>query len=237
MKSNKKILAIIGLRSGSKGIKNKNIKKLGGKPLFAWIVQSTLKSKLINRIVVSTDSEKYAKIAKYYKAEIPVLRPKKISTDKSKEVEFVKHMLKFLKQKENYEPDIVIRLLATYPFQKTKDIDNLIKKIINKKYNSAVIIAEAKQHPMKALKIIGKKNKKIVSYVSSKGIEVGSNRGRQFYEPAYYRANAIAFETYVIKKYNSLTSNNVGYILIKNKKKIDIDSYEDFKIAQYYLKK
>ena len=235
MKTNKKILAIIGLRSGSKEIKNKNIKKLGGKPLCAWIIQAALKSKLINRVIVSTDSIKYAKIAKYYKAEIPVLRPKKLSTDRSKEVQFVKHMLQFLKKEENYEPDIVVRLLATCPFQKTKDIDSLITKIINKKYNSAVIIVKAKQHPKKAIKIIGKKNKKIVSYISSKGVEVGSNHGRQFYKPAYYRANAIAFETYVIKKYNSLTSNNVGYYIIKNKKEIDIDSLEDFKIAQYYL--
>ena len=77
MKKKKKVLALIGARSGSKGIKNKNIKKLGDKPLLAWIIKSALKSKLINRIIVSTDSKKYAIIAKKYNAETPVLRPKK----------------------------------------------------------------------------------------------------------------------------------------------------------------
>ena len=64
MKSEKKILALIGARSGSKGVKNKNIKKLGDKPLIAWIINSASRSKLINRIIVSTDSKKYARIAK-----------------------------------------------------------------------------------------------------------------------------------------------------------------------------
>jgi len=232
---NNKILAIIGARSGSKGIKNKNIKKLGGKPLLAWIINAALKSKLINKVVVSTDSAKYAKIAKTFKAETPVLRPRKLASDKSIEVEFIKHMLDFLEKKQNYKPDIVVRLLATIPFQKSKDIDNLIKKIIKKKCNSAVIISVAKQHPKKALKIIGKKNKRLVSYFTSKGIDVGSNQGRQFYKPAYFRANVIAFRPNLIKKYNSLTDNNVGYLLIKDKKSIDIDTIEDFKIAQYYL--
>ena len=235
MKKKKKVLALIGARSGSKGIKNKNIKKLGDKPLLAWIIKSALKSKLINRIIVSTDSKKYAIIAKKYNAETPVLRPKKISSDKSKDLDYVKHMLKWLKKNENYEPDIVIRLLATVPFQKTKDIDNLIKIIISKKYDSAAIITEIKQHPKKALKIVGKKNKKLVSFISSKGTDVGSNRGRQFYQPAYIRANAIAFENDVVKKHNSLTSNKVGYLLIKEKKIVDIDTEEDFEIAKNYL--
>lgn len=236
MKSEKKILALIGARSGSKGVKDKNIKKLGDKPLIAWIIKSATKSKFINRIIVSTDSKKYAKIAKKYNAETPVLRPKKISTDKSIDLDYVKHMLQWLKKNENYEPDIVIRLLATVPFQKTKDIDSLIKIIVKKQYDSAVIITEIKQHPKKALKIVGKKNKKLVSFISSKGTDVGSSRGRQFYQPAYVRANAIAFERSIVKKYNSLTSNNVGYLLIKEKKIIDIDTEEDFEIAKSYLK-
>jgi CMP-N-acetylneuraminic acid synthetase len=114
---------------------------------------------LINRTIVSTDSKCYAKIARSFKAETPVLRPKKLSTDNSRELDFIKHMLKWLKKNENYKPDIVVRLLATCPFQKTKDIDNLIKIVLKKKYDSAAIISSARQHPEKALKIIGKKNK------------------------------------------------------------------------------
>jgi len=92
----KKILAIIGARSGSKELKNKNIKKLGNKPLIGWIIESAIQSKLINRVIVSTDSKKYARIARKFKAETPILRPKKLSRDNSRELDFIKHMLKCL---------------------------------------------------------------------------------------------------------------------------------------------
>ena len=72
-----KILGIIGARSGSKGLKNKNIKSFNGKPLISRIIGISLKSKYINRLIVSTDSEKYAKIARSFGAEIPYIRPKK----------------------------------------------------------------------------------------------------------------------------------------------------------------
>ena len=83
-----KILGIIGARSGSKGLKIKNIKSFNGKPLISRIIGISLKSKYINRLIVSTDSEKYAKIARSFGAEIPYIRPK-ISTDKSHELEFI----------------------------------------------------------------------------------------------------------------------------------------------------
>ena len=231
----KKILAIIGLRSGSKEIKNKNIKKLGNKPLMGWIIDAVKKSKLINRTIVSTDSKKYAKIARGFGAETPFLRPKKLAKDSSKELEFIKYTLKWLNKYENYNPDIIVRLLATCPFQKTKDIDNLIKIVLKKKYDSAVIISKARQHPEKALKIIGSKNKKLVSYINNKGEDVGSSSNRQIYTTAYFRANVIACKTNVIKKYNSLTSKKVGYLIISEKNSIDIDSKIDLNIARHFL--
>jgi CMP-N-acetylneuraminic acid synthetase len=233
---NKKILAIIGIRSGSKELKNKNVKILGNKALVGWIIQSAKKSRLINRIIVSTDSFKYAKISRYYGAETPVLRPKKLAQDNSKEINFIKHMLTFLKKNEDYVPDIIVRLLATCPFQKTKDIDKLIRIILKKKYDSAAIISKARQHPEKALKIVYNKKKRLVSYIGNKGTDVGSNNNRQAYEPAYFRANTIVCLTKVINKFNSLTSNNVGYLIINKKNAIDIDNQEDFTLAENYLR-
>ena len=95
----KKILAIIGLRSGSKGLKNKNIKKLAGKPLFVHILETAKKSKLINRIIISTDSKKYKKIINKYGGEAPHLRPKKYAKDNSPEIDFIKDLLNYLKKK------------------------------------------------------------------------------------------------------------------------------------------
>ena len=94
----KKILAVIGLRSASKGLKNKNIKLLGGIPLFAHIVKSAKKSKLINRLIISTDSKHYQKLAKEWGAESPYLRPKKLAKDTAQEIDFIKDLLKKLKK-------------------------------------------------------------------------------------------------------------------------------------------
>lgn len=231
----KKILAIIGARSGSKELINKNIKKLGNKPLIAWIIETAKKSKLINRVIVSTDSIKYAKIARQFGAETPILRPKKLAKDNSIEIDFIKHMLNYLDKNENYKPDIIVRLLATCPFQKTIEIDMLIKLILKNKYSSAVIISKARQHPEKALKIVGNKNKRLVSYIGNKGTEVGSKNNRQTFTPAYFRANVIVCKNNVIKKNNSLTSNKVGYLITASKNSVDIDNQSDFKFAQYLI--
>ncbi len=233
----KKILGIIGLRSGSIGLKNKNIKKLGNYPLFAYIHNASKKSKYINRIIFSTDSLKYKKIIESYDGKVPFLRPKKISNNKSKEIDFIKHVLKNLKYRENYLPDIVVRLLATSPFQKANDIDKLIKLILDKKYNSASIIAKSDKNPMKALRIVGKKKKFIQTYLSKSGTGVGSSPNRQVFVPSYFRANVIACKRSVIEKFNSLTDNKPGFIIIDNNTNVDIDNEADFKYAKFLLKK
>ena len=183
----KKILALIGVRSGSTGLKNKNILNLSGKPLMSWIIKTAKKIKLIDRVIISTDSKKYQRIAKKYGAETPFLRPKSISGKFSNEIEYIKHAIKFLKQKENYTPDIVVRLLATSPFQSYLDIGKAIKIYLENKCDSVVIISEAKQHPMKALKIIGKGlNRKLVGYFDNKA-ESASGLPRQIFGKAYFR--------------------------------------------------
>ena len=141
-KERKKILALIGARSGSTSLKNKNILNLSGKPLMSWIINTARKVNLIEKIVVSTDSKKYQRIAMNYGAEAPFLRPKSISGKLSNEIEYVKHAIKFLKQKEKYMPDIIVRLLATSPFQKYSDIQKAIRIYLNNKCDSVVIISK-----------------------------------------------------------------------------------------------
>ena len=232
MKKNK-ILAVIGLRSGSKSLKNKNIKILNGKPLFYYILKAAKKSKYINKIAISTDSKKYKKIVKKYGIKSLYDRPKKLSLDSSQEIFFIKKILKKMEKYENYTPNIVVRLLATCPFQKTKDIDNGIKKILNNQYDSLAVISKAKQHPEKALKIIGKKKKYLTSYYGNNSLKVGSKLNRQQFKEAYFRANVLICKKKVIDKYNSLTSNKPGFILIPYQ--VDIDNLEDFKFTEFKM--
>ena len=236
MKKKFKILGVIGIRSGSKGIKNKNILPFNGQPLVARILKTALKSKYINRLIISTDSKKYAKISKKYGAEIPFLRPKNLSGDKAHELEFINDLLIKIKKKDNYVPDLVVRLLATVPFQITQDIDIAIGKVLkNKKLDACFVVSEARQHPLKALKINTKNN--LVDYFSGSSSKIGTKQNRNLFKKAYFRSNIIVSRINTIKKFKSLAGKKNGYHIIPQSRSIDIDSKEDFLFAEYIEKK
>lgn len=239
MTSNPNILLIVGIRSGSKGVPDKNIKPLFGKPLVGWVLDAAKKSKHINRIVVSTDSEKYADVARACGAETPVLRPSELATDSSPEFFYVKHMIEWLRDNEGYMPDIVVRAMATVPLQSVEDLDAAIELLIgDPRASSAVVVSEARQHPHKALKIVDDDGggKKLVTYFTESGREV-TPLGRQSYEKAYFRANVIAFRTNTIFETDSLTGDLVRFHVIPQERAVDIDSPIDFFVVEQLMKK
>jgi CMP-N-acetylneuraminic acid synthetase len=240
LKNNKlNIMGIIGIRSGSKGVEDKNIKSLSDKPLVGWIIEKALNSKFINKLVVSTDSEEYKKIAEDFGAQVPCLRPIYLAEDNSPEIAYVQHMLKWLKENEGYEPDIVVRMMATVPMQTTDDIDQSVSKLIQSDdLDSVVVIAEARQHPLKALKIIKDKNnnERLVTYFSESGREV-TPIARQNYEKAFFRSNIITCKKSVIDDTESMTGDAVSYHIIDQERAIDIDHPIDFEIAEHFIEK
>lgn len=232
------VLAIIGIRSGSKGVINKNIKTLYGKPLVGWIIDAAQRSKSITRLIVSTDSLEYANIVKELGVEVPCLRPKELASDSSTDLEYINHMLEWLRQNEGYVPDIVVRLMATVPMQEPEDIDelvNILKSDLNA--TSAVVISESRQHPMKALKILNDKSGQgqLVHYFTQTGKDV-TPVARQSYPKAYFRSNIVATRPETIYKTNSLTGDLVRYHIIPQERAIDIDNDIDFLILETLLK-
>lgn len=233
------ILGIIGARAGSKGVPHKNIRPLVGKPLMAWIIGAAQRAKHVNRVLVSTDSEEYARIAREHGAEVPFLRPPEIAQDDSLDIDYLRHAVDWLREHEGYNPDIVLRLHPTAPLQLPQDIDACIELLLNDQdAHAAVVVAEARQHPHKALKIVKDESGKerIVTYLG------GDSRGvtpvyRQQYEPAYIRANVVATRTKVIDELNSLTGDRVLYHVIPPERAIDIDSEIDFFIAEQLINK
>lgn len=234
-----KVMGIVGIRSGSKGVPDKNVRPLAGKPLVAWVLEAARHSKYINRMVVSTDSPRYAEIATSFGAEAPYLRPADMASDQAPEFDYVKHMLEWLDQTEGYRPDIVVRMMATVPLQSTEDIDAVVGKLIeDPKADSAVVIAEARQHPLKALKIVddGEGGQKLVTYFGESGREV-TPIGRQNYAKAYFRANIIACRRRVIFDTNSLTGDLVRFHVIPQERAVDIDNLIDFYITDHLMKR
>ena len=130
---NKKILAIIPARSGSKQIKNKNLIKISNKTLLEYALIFSKECNFFDKIIVSTDSLKYKKISESYKVKVPFLRPKKLSKDKSTDLELVQHCLDYLKLNEKFIPDYIVHLRPTSPLRKIKDVEKGLSILIKKK--------------------------------------------------------------------------------------------------------
>lgn len=123
------VIAIIPARSGSKGVKNKNIICLEGYPLLAYSIAAAKRCKSVDRIIVSTDSEEYAKIARYYGAETPFLRPAEISGDKSTDIEFMEHAINWLYENEGSVPEYFMHVRPTYPIRKAEVMEAAVKRM------------------------------------------------------------------------------------------------------------
>jgi len=118
------IIAIIPARGGSKGIPRKNLVDVNNKPLIAYSIEHALASKLINRVIVSTEDEEIAQVSMKYGAEIPTMRPKKLAEDHILDLPVYEHMLEYLNDTEGYIADIVVHLRPTTPYRKPEWIDD-----------------------------------------------------------------------------------------------------------------
>ena len=144
------VLGLIPARSGSQRVKNKNIRLLNGKPLIYYTIKAAIDSKLISRVLVTTDSEEIQKFALKNGVEAPFLRPIEISGEFSTEYQFHKHALEYLNNKEGYKPDIIVNLYPTSPFRKPETIDSAIRIYIeNIEFDSLRSIVKCKEHPYK----------------------------------------------------------------------------------------
>jgi len=222
-----KILAIIPARGGSKSIPLKNIRKLDGMPLVAHTIRSAKKAKKINRIIVSTDSEKIAEIAKKYGAEIPFLRPKKFARDDSSTLDVVRHALQFLEENENYVPDIVTILLPTSPFRPPNLIDKTINTLKNTNATSVVSVHSAKLHPFKGFTF----EKNFLKPFIRDHLKYYQ---RQKLPPLYHTTGAAyTFWNSTLKKYGHYYGPRmIPIISDDDKTNIDVDYIFDFFVAE-----
>lgn len=127
------MIAIIPARSGSKGVPGKNIKLLGGIPLFAFSIIAAKMMPSVSRVIVSTDSEEYAQIAIEYGAEVPFLRPNEISGDKSTDFDLFLHALNWFKENESLIPDFILHLRPTTPLRNPQIMEEAVKLFFENK--------------------------------------------------------------------------------------------------------
>ncbi|HTB64208.1 MAG TPA: acylneuraminate cytidylyltransferase family protein [Opitutales bacterium] len=123
---NRNILALIPARGGSKGIPRKNVRLIAGKPLIAYSIEHALRSQHIGRVMVSTDDEEIAAAARAAGAEVPFMRPVEYAQDMSPDIDVFRHALQWLREKENYTPELVVHLRPTGPVRRVELIDQAI---------------------------------------------------------------------------------------------------------------
>lgn len=139
------ILAVIPARGGSKGIPNKNIRIFAGKPLIAHTISQAKLSRRVSRIIVSTESERIAEVARRYGAEVPFLRPKHLAKDRSLVVDAIVDLLEKLKTTEKYFPDLLVLLQPTSPLRKSSDIDKAVDLLLRRRTNAVLSVCRTEQ--------------------------------------------------------------------------------------------
>lgn len=120
------MLAIIPARGGSKGLPGKNIKELNGKPLIAYAIEAALDSKYIDRVLVTTDSDDIAKVAKMYGADVPFKRPDELSSDTASAIDVYLHAIEFVMNTQDVKIEKFMVLLPTAPMRTSKHIDSAV---------------------------------------------------------------------------------------------------------------
>jgi len=227
---NKKILAIIPARGGSKSIPKKNIVPLAGKPLIAWTIQAALKSKYIDKVAVSSDSDEILSIGKQYGAQ-PVKRPAHLATDKAPPEPIVYHTLNHLK-KEKYIPEILIYLQPTSPLRTSKDIDEAFNKFFKSKATAAISVYELDKKYLKAF------------LVNKDGFLKGSVNdeypfmNRQMLPSIYMPNGAIYIITRkAFIKFGRLLSDKTIPYIMPTEKNLDLDTLQDlYELRKYFRK-
>lgn len=222
------IIAIIPARSGSKSLADKNIKLLAGHPLLAYSIAAAKLSKKIDRVIVSTNSQKYADIAMDYGAEVPFIRPEQYSTDESTDRDFLIHAMKYINENTQKKYEYWVHLRPTTPLRNHIIIDNAISKIIKNK--SATSLRSGHKAPESPLKWFIKKGCYFKGFIENEAYNLPKETFEQVYIPDGYID--IVKESYVMNN-NTIHGNKM--IGFNSPVCTEVDSIEEFNYIQYQL--
>lgn len=229
MIENRKVLAVIPARGGSKGIPHKNIALLAGKPLINYSIEGALACKYIDSVVVSTDDDEIAKVAEKCGARVPFRRPKEISDDNAKTADAVEHAIVWL---ENYGEkfDIVVLLQPTQPCRTVEDINRALETFVQRGGDGGLVsVSPIRDHPI-LIRKLNEENGTLIPLLHQK-----STVRRQDFDK-YYRVDGSIYINWRDDYKNKVSLNdNLLAFVQKNSQIIDVDTYEDLKLAEWWI--
>ena len=219
-------VAIIPARGGSKGIPRKNIKELCEKPLITYIIETALRVEELDRVIVSTEDKEIAEVAKKCGAEVPFMRPEELARDETPTLPVLQHAVKYLEEKENYKPDIIVLLYATSPLLKHERVSEAIKLLKARGFDSVLSVVEDRGHYWIKR---GEDYERLYPKVL---------KNRQFTEPLLKENGAIYLcKRDLLMKENTMVGGKIGFLKIQKEESIDIDEPLDFEIAEFFMRR
>ena len=224
------VVAIIPARSGSKSLVDKNIKHLSGHPLIAYSIAAAKLSKKIDRVIVSTDSQKYTEIAKQYGAEVPFIRPDKISIDTAIDRDFLIHAMNWFKENESSVPEYWVHLRPTTPLRSIEIIDNAINEIMQD--NNATSLRSGHKAPESPLKWFVKSNYYFRGLVDGEDYNLPKEAFEQVYIPDGFVD--VVKSSFVMNNKEIHGDRMIGF---ESPVCTEVDSVEEFEYIQYQLDK
>ena len=225
------VVAFIFARGGSKGLPGKNIRLLNGKPLIAWSIEHALNVKRIDRVIVSTDSEEIAKVAKQYGAEAPFIRPAELATDDSPEWLAWRHALNYLIRVSGSIPDVMVSVPATAPLRNSIDIENCLDEYEKGGADAVITVTEAHRSPY--FNMVKTNQDGSVGLVNPPE----SSITRRQDAPVVYDVATVCYvlnPKFVMIR-DSIFSGIVKAVEVPTERAIDIDTLLDFQIAESLL--
>jgi CMP-N-acetylneuraminic acid synthetase len=228
-------LALIPARGGSKSIPRKNIKPLAGHPLIAYSIAAAKQSRLVTRVIVSTDDEGIAKLARQYDAETPFLRPAELAQDNTTDLPVFNHALDWLKNNESYQPEIVVQLRPTSPLRPPECIDQAIQILLDHPEADSVRgVIPSGQNPYKMWRL--DEHGQMVPLLNLAGVAEPFNAPRQELPSTYWQTGHIdAIRLSTILSKGSLSGKTIYPLFIDPRYAIDIDTLRDWQRAEWII--
>lgn len=227
-----KILGITLARGGSKSVPRKNIRPINGAPLIAYTIAEAMRSRFIDRYIVSTDDEEIRQVAIQYGADAPFLRPAEFSTDTASSVGALQHAVSWVEQQQGIRYDYVVELMCTNPMKTVEDVDACIDKLVTSGADSVIAVHQLEDHhPIRIKKIV---DDHIVDFCLP---ETPESRRQDLKPDAYIRSGSI----YALRRdhlmvagrrYGSMESR--PYIL-PSERAVNVDTEIDFLVAEYLM--
>ena len=227
MSNDPKILAIIPARGGSKGVPRKNIKELGGMPLLAYTTESALQSKLIDRLILSSEDETIIETAKNLGLEVPFVRPQELAKDQSGSLEVVQHAVEFLEQQGDFY-DAILLLQPTSPFREKGFIDRAIKNFIQSKADALVSVLPV-PHQFNPHWVF---EKDVQGFLNIATGDQSIIKRRQDLPNAYFRDGSIYLTKTEVIKQGSFFGEKLSYIESNSDFYVNIDTLADWVKAE-----